>query len=276
MDTQRSNTVDKRYQYTVTATFLIGFLSHGLMLTNKISYHDDIGCLFGVGDTMSLGRWGLELLYRVISCIAEKFSMPVWTGFVCFTFISISACMIIDMLEIKEITHCVLVGALMTVFPAVTIVFLYMFTAGCYFFALFLNVLAIWLMEKYHNIGSAAGAVICIAFALGIYQAYYSVSISLMLFVLIKSILQKEDHVFIKTGRFLSVELAGLILYFIILKISLAMMGISLSSYQGIESITKLSIRDRIERVFKCYYIIKQDIFQDNMGICGGGLEVYY
>lgn len=180
--------LDKKYRYTIIAVFLVGICAHGYMFTNKISYHDDICDLFALGSTLSVGRWSLELILYVLSHTVGKYSMPLWIGVLSMLFISASACMIIDLLEIKDTFECVLLGSIMIVFPAVTMTFVYMFTAGCYFGALFLVIFAVWLLEKYWSAWSVIGAVICIAFSTGIYQAYFSVGISLILLLTIKNI----------------------------------------------------------------------------------------
>ncbi len=160
--------LDRKYKYTAMAVLISGICAHGFMFTNKISFHDDIFSLFGCGATIEAGRWALEIIVQVLRYTVGKYSMPVWTGVLTLLFIWASACIIIDLLQINNVNHCVLIGSLMTVFPAVTLTYLYMFTAGCYFGALFLSVLAVWLLEKYRNIWGTIVAIFCIAFSLGI------------------------------------------------------------------------------------------------------------
>ena len=141
--------IDKKYKYTFVAVFIAGIMAHGYMFFNKISFHDDVHCLFSLGSTVELGRWLLEIIRRILNGIVGKYSMPLWTGMVSLLFIALSASMVIGLLEIKETLHCVLIGMIMVVFPAVTGTFIFMFTAGCYFFGLFLIVLSVWTMIRY-------------------------------------------------------------------------------------------------------------------------------
>lgn len=178
--------LDGKYKWTILSTFFVGIFAHGYMLMNKISFHDDVYCLFELRGTYSLGRWGLGVIQYVLSHTVGKYSMPLWAGVISLFFIAMSACMIIDLLEIEGRLQGALVGAIMVVSPAVTIVFCYMFTAGSYFFALFLSVLAVWLMERHYNFWGVTSAVICISFSLGIYQAYYCVGISIVLLLFLR------------------------------------------------------------------------------------------
>ena len=260
--------LDKKYKYTIIATFFAGILAHGYMFTNKISYHDDIKGLFTIGETLRLGRWSLEIIYYILSHTVGKYSMPIWTGTLTMIFVSASACMIINLLGIKDVFRCILIGSAMIVLPTVTMTFLYMFTAGSYFGALFLSVFAVWILEKYDNIWSIIGAVICIAFSTGIYQAYFSVGISLILLLIINDIVRGAKPI-VKACKFLSVEAAGLILYLIILKIWLYSTGTDLSTYKGVDSMLSFSVKSRLKRVLDCYLDIKTNLVRNEQGLVG-------
>ena len=47
------------------STLLWGLFAHGMMLLNKFSFHDDAKLGFGIGATVTSGRWMLEVLKRV-------------------------------------------------------------------------------------------------------------------------------------------------------------------------------------------------------------------
>lgn len=71
---------NKKYRWTIIAVFLTGIFAHGYMFTNKISFHDDIGCLFSVGATYSSGRWGLGIIEKILSFSIGKYSLSLWGG----------------------------------------------------------------------------------------------------------------------------------------------------------------------------------------------------
>lgn len=261
--------LDRKYKYTAMAVLISGICAHGFMFTNKISFHDDIFSLFGCGATIEAGRWALEIIVQVLRYTVGKYSMPVWTGVLTLLFIWASACIIIDLVQINNVNHCVLIGSLMTVFPAVTLTYLYMFTASCYFGALFLSVLSVWLLEKYRNIWGTITAIFCIAFSMGIYQAYFSVGISLILFLFIIDVFRGRGKSVANTCRLILMQVVGLVVYFMILKISLVITGTELLSYQGMNSVFSYSVENRINRIVQCYLDIYRNLTINEMGLVG-------
>lgn len=51
------------------AVLICGLVTHGYILTNKISYHDDSVNYFGVGTTFESGRWALGLIQKFLTKI---------------------------------------------------------------------------------------------------------------------------------------------------------------------------------------------------------------
>lgn len=60
-----------------------------------------------------------------------------------------------------------------------------------------------------------------------------------------------------------------MVLYFIILKIWLYATEISLSSYQGADSVFSFSVGDRLKRVLECYRDIKRNLVRNELGLVG-------
>lgn len=257
---------DIRYKYVLLGTFLTGLFSHGFILTNKISFHDDICSLYKIGYTWKMGRWTSGILQGILSNSIGKYSMPFFEGILSIIFVAISACLLIDICEVSDRYACLLIGGLLITFPVAAGVFQYMFMASVYFAALFLSIFAIWLVEKY-RFGSCA-AVICIALSLGIYQAFYAVGITILLFVFLKK-LQKENfsdlcRLFI---RYLVVEIAGLLVYFGIVKLVLLITGEKLAGYQGADTMMELSLTDRLQRVQYCYRDVIDILYKNVDGV---------
>jgi len=128
---------------------LVGALSHGYMLFNKISFHDDVTSLFGVGATIKSGRWGLEGAF-LFNCILLNVnsSMPVINGVISLFFIAVSTCLVVKIFGVESCFYGGLIGGVMAAFPVVASTFLFMFTAPYYFCALFFAVFATYLILK--------------------------------------------------------------------------------------------------------------------------------
>lgn len=102
--------------------------------------------------------------------------------------------------------------------------------------ALFLAILAV-LFTKKQKKGWLAGAV-CLAFSMGIYQAYLPFAILLCVYVILLFFMEEKGW---KTKafyvlRYLGMGVAGAALYYVILQILLKLQGKVLDTYQGINS----------------------------------------
>ncbi len=263
---------EKKYKVTFLAAIFSGIIAHGFMLTNKISFHDDIGTLFSVGGGRTSGRWFLEVIYEMLSKSVGKYSMPLWGGGISILFIALMACIIIDILKIDELISCMVAGAIFVTFPVITSTFYFMFNAGCFFFALFLCVLAVWLVEKCNIWIGGIGGIICITLSLGIYQAYFGVGIVLVLFILLRECQINDNpkkiiNIIMKHGM---VQVLGMVSYIICLKISLRGYSGELTAYQGIDTIGKISVGDIIKRAGYAYSNFGKFISGNTGDVLGG------
>ncbi|MBP3604438.1 MAG: glucosyltransferase domain-containing protein [Lachnospiraceae bacterium] len=258
--------IEKKYYYTFFSTFLAGTLAHNFLMSNKISFHDDICSLFGIGSTYKLGRWGLGIILSLVENTIGKYSIPFWEIMCSLLFIALTACIVVNLLEIEKEINCVLFAAIMAVFPAAAVTFMYTFTAGSYFLGLFLAVLAVWLTER-KKFGWI-GAIICIAFSLGIYQAYLSVAITISILIIMKKCMDEKVREvvesIIKSGVIYG---GGLLCYFAMVKLSLKLTGSQLSGYMGTDTMMDLSIATRIRRMRYCYSDMIKMLHEDIVGL---------
>lgn len=209
----------QKYKTVFLATFLSGIFSHGFMMFNKISWHDDVTQLFGVGATFSSGRWGLGILAKVFSIFfGFVYSVPVFNAMLSLLFISLAAVLVCKGFNISNKVGQGLVAALMVTLPVVTSTFAYMFTAPYYFFALLLSFVGGYLVTRFVELqldcGSAQnenkkplngmkflyilGGIFAITFSLGVYQAYFVNTICFIFFYLFFKL--SEKNVTIKNG----------------------------------------------------------------------------
>lgn len=172
--------IEKRYKVVFLTTLLAGFLAHSYMFFNKISFHDDVASLFGVGATIDLGRWGLEGAF-LFNCIFLNVnsSMPVFNGMISLIFIALAACVVVKLFEIKSCFYASLIGGMMAVFPVAASTFMFMFTAPYYFCSLLFAVWATCLVVKRHQY---LWGIFLLGLSLSLYQPY--ITVSLTLFVL--------------------------------------------------------------------------------------------
>ena len=91
-------------KYAFVSTFIIGVLTHGMMLFNKYSFHDDLICIFQGGATFSSGRWMLFVAEKIKNLIFQDslYSIPAFNGVFTFFCIAVSSCFLIDLFEIRS------------------------------------------------------------------------------------------------------------------------------------------------------------------------------
>lgn len=218
---------------------IVGLLAHGFMMFNKISYHDDIHVLFNLGSTVSLGRWGLEVIWWLCGVTGLGwYSTPLFMGSLSLLLIGMSAVLVCDILHIESRRGMMLTGGIMAAFPAVTSTFAFMFTAVPYFFAYFLMILSVCMLSRRCTLKRCAAAVFLIAFSTGIYQASLAVCASLVVLRLIDGVLEHGDRTLAdhlkEAFAYAGTLLGGLILYFVENQLALKLTEMELSSYQGI------------------------------------------
>ena len=226
------------------ASLAVGFFVHLFGLVNILHNHDDIwNQPMGFGAGITSGRWLLSILGRVSQKLGLGYNLPTVNGIIFLVLIAVSAGIVISVLQIRNRVSAGLMGAFWTVFPSVTSVMFYKFTTVYYGIAVCLSVLAVWVFQK-QKYGLLISAV-CIACSLGIYQGYVPITISLMVLVLLKQALDREINVRILISRgllFSGSLVLGVLLYFLILKGLTAAFHISLTDYQGINSMGKMSL----------------------------------
>ena len=221
-------------------TWIVGLLAHAYRFFNFLPIWDSIYNFTGVGSTYTLGRWFLGYA----GLITSMFDLPWVNGAFSLFYISIVVILLTEMFEIKNKGMIVLCAAIFVSFPTVVSSFAYMYTADAYLLAFLLATLAVYLTWCVKKWGTIAGMV-CLAFAMGIYQAYATVAIVLVLLYIIRQfVIEKLDFLEAvrKDLKYLGMLVGGAVLYAVILKITLIRYNITLPGYQGIGALGIMSL----------------------------------
>jgi len=195
------------------SALIAGFLTHGFALTNKLVNHDEIESLFGKGATITSGRWGLEL----VKVLFPDWSMPWIYGLISIVLMSLAVCTALRVLKLRSKPMQMLLAMLVLSFPTLTGNFCFMFTSTAYALAFFLVMTA---LELYLKGGrrNLALSMLCLVFALSMYQAYISVLASMFVLLMILRALDGES---IKNNVLFGLK-------------ALLMMGVSIAVYYAL------------------------------------------
>ena len=235
------------------AALAAGIGTHLFGLVSVLHNHDDLFVQpAGFGTGVESGRWFLEVLGRLNRMLFGDYNLPWVNGVLFLVALAIGAGLLVSVLQLKSRTAAVVIGALVVVFPSVTAIMFYRFTAIYYGVAAMLAVLAAWVLERYKKCGLLL-SVLCIALSMGIYQAFVPFTISIFVLLMIRKGLQGGTNIWklVLRGVYYCVDLIlGLVLYFLLLQLSLYVFDASLGSYQGIDKMGQLAL-DQIPGLVK-------------------------
>lgn len=238
----------------------VGFLAHLYKITNWLPNWDSLVFRYDPQNMIGLGRWFLP----VVCSFSSFYDLPFLNGIIAIIFHALGAVYICRILNAQKNITAGLIGALIVSFPTVTSVMMYSYVADGYAIAFFLSTLAAFYMTKENPKYILSAIFICLS--TGIYQAYITVTIMLILLKLIdETIYYKATlrDILKKVGCMLLTGLAGVILYSIILKVILAVCSSELLDYQGMNetmSLSKIDIRDSLYTIKETFVNLFFDI----------------
>ena len=218
----------------------VGFAAHGMGLWNKLSSHDDIVSLFWEGSTISSGRWMLHVVGWLEGLFFGNghFSLPAFNGLIALLCIGAAAGMLVQLLSIRRKSLSAGLGALMAAFPTVAGLFGYMFTVHYYMLAMGMTVAGGFLLCRGRRWWTKAAAVALGGCAMGIYQAFFPMLLSMLLLDDLGRLARGKEE----TGAFLKrlgiqafCVLATVGFYFAMNALFLRKYGLESNSYMGID-----------------------------------------
>ena len=143
--------------------------------------------------------------------------------------------------DVKKKVTAIIIGAAVVSFPTVASVMMYNYVADSYALSFLLATLAALLMTNKKP--KYILAAILIALSVGIYQAYITVTIMILLCYLITYVLNNADikDFFLKSVKFLLTGIGGMLLYYLVLTVILKITCIELLEYQGFDNAASLA-----------------------------------
>ena len=184
-----------QYRITFFTGLFVGCITHLFMLTNKLPNWDDITNMDGTGSGSFLGRWFL----RYIHSLGGDANAPATHGFLMILLLSLSACIVVRILELKNLSSLVITASVMVTFPSVACIMSFMFMAHTSALAILMNCFAVYCLRRWKY--GFIGAICLIVCSLAIYQSYVSIAIALILMgMIIDCIHEKEGKQVALTG----------------------------------------------------------------------------
>ncbi len=249
------------------AALLVGLFAHLYKIINWLPNWDSLVFRYDEQNMIAMGRWFLP----VVCSFSSFYDLPFLNGIIAIIFHALSAVCICSMLNVQKKITAALIGAVIVSFPTVTSVMMYNYVADGYAVSFFLSTLAALYMtkEKPKYIISA----VLIALSTGIYQAYITVTIMLVLLHLIDETVFKNASfgvVLKKAVYMLLCGVCGVAIYGAILKVILGIFSVELLDYQGANATASLSNMNFLVSI----YVVKET-FRKLFFDLSGGLNLY-
>lgn len=232
---------------SLASTLIWYLLAHGYGFMHSSFSHDVLNSVFAdsIEDwwKVTLGR-PVAVIYRRL--IRGSIASPWLCGCFALLWIGLSVFITSELFEIKSrLGICVIAGVFATNLTVTAMAATYVYELDIDMFALLLACAAVYVWYRFSLKWMILGSVL-VAGVLGTYQSYVSVSIVLVLFICIGDLLKGDEFktVILRGIRAVGMLLAGAVIYYLMLKITTAILGYeyyNTGSYNSVYSATNYS-----------------------------------
>lgn len=243
-DLKQSLYRQRKTMLTVFASvFFWGMLAHMYGFLHCNLSHDVLNAFIATSTEeiwkIELGRYFVPL-YRAI--FRGAVSLPWLIGVLGLTWTAITVFFVQKIFSIQSNLLIFLISGIMTTnITYISQIATYIYEFDFNAFALMLSVLAVYLWEKDSGKLSLFLGGFCLMFSIGIYQAYFTVTITLIVWKSVMDLLDEQDvtEVFIHGLKGIFMILLGGVFYFLIGKLIYALTGIVEQDRTNIFSVNK-------------------------------------
>lgn len=247
-----------RLNFSLLATFLWGLAAHGYRYLNSDFTHDSLkelhGGILGNAWKIELGRVFVPI-YR--NLVRGDLTIPWLIGLLTLLMLGLSVFVMVKIFNIESKGLIFLTAGIVVANRSITaITATYLHDLDCYALTVLFMTAAVYLWQQ-HKWGFLPGAVL-VAGALGIYQSYISITITLAMFVCIFQLLEGEKFfdVFYRGIRAIAMLLIGGGLYFVAMKVIQNYTGIAMATggYNTLDVPLALTPERIVYLVKECYW----------------------
>ena len=244
---QWSHKMPKHIRICLLSGLIVGWLTHFYMFTHKLPNWDDLNNIGAYGSGDYLGRWFLKYIHE----LGGRYSIPAVHGFLFILCLSVAACFVLEISQIKSTTGAILVPAVMVTFPSVVSTMTFMFMAHTSGIGILMVCAAIYILRRYrHGWLPCTIMLVCV---LGIYQSYISIAIALMLVGMIVDLFKgKSAWDTVKHGILCVVVLGvGVAAYMVLSHVIYP--NLDNETYGGVGNMGQIAISEMPTLIGRCY-----------------------
>lgn len=246
-----------RICFSLLSTFIWGFLAHGYRFFRSDFSHDSLNefsSAYGNNDwKIMLGRFVIPFYKEVFR---TDLTLPWLIGILSLLWMGLAVFLVVKIFKMESKLSIFVVAGIFTANITVAATAAsFIHDLDCDMFALLCAVTAVYTWRNLRW-GSGLGAAF-VAVALGIYQSYISVTITLVMLVCILDITDEAPwkQVFCNGMKAIAMILLGGALYYMVMQLVLTATGIELSSggYNSLDKALELSLDNIDYLIFNCY-----------------------
>ena len=241
------------------SAFICGLFAHIYALTNHLYNYDELWHTpTGFGTGLEVGRWALSITVWIQKVLFDDcFTIPFINGTLTIILYAVAACFVVSALDIKDEFYAIIVGGLMTTFPALTCRMFFMFTTHYYAIGIAMAAAGAWIIAKKKlNILKVMIAIALTVYGMAIYQANFTTAVcilvgNLLVWLIIENVelktaIKKCINYVLSLGVCMALFLAGS-------KIALSISGKQMETYENLDQMGQLSMEQLIEGISRCY-----------------------
>ncbi len=256
---EKYDNIDKRIKMCFLSAFICGLFAHIYALTNHLYNYDELWHTpTGFGTGLEVGRWALSITVWIQKVLFDDcFTIPFINGTLTIILYAVAACFVVLSLDIKDEFYAIVVGGLMTTFPALTCRMFFMFTTHYYAIGIAMAAAGAWIIAKKKlNILKVMIAIALTVYGMAIYQANFTTAVCILVGNLLvwfitenvelKTAIKKCINYVLYLGACMALFLAGS-------KIALSITGKQMETYENLDKMGQLSMEQLIEGIIRCY-----------------------
>ena len=256
---EKYDNIDKRIKMCFLSAFICGLFAHIYALTNHLYNYDELWHTpTGFGTGLEVGRWALSITVWIQKVLFDDcFTIPFINGMLTIILYAVAACFVVSALDIKDEFYAIIVGGLMTTFPAFTCRMFFMFTTHYYAIGIAMAAAGAWIIAKKKlNILKVMIAIALTVYGMAIYQANFTTAVCILVGNLLvwlitenvelKTAIKKCINYVLYLGTCMALFLAGS-------KIALSITGKQMETYENLDKMGQLSVDQLIEGIIRCY-----------------------
>lgn len=217
-----------------TGSFAIGFITYIYFIANHFGDADSLMFQYSAQNMITSGRPFLTYL----AALSSYYDIQAFNDILALIFLGFTSAIIVEIFDIKHTISCVLIGGMLTIFPAISSTFAFHFVVDAYMLSVLMISVAFLLTDRYRF--GFIPAIVLVGITLGVYQAYFSFLITLCILVMLVRLIDCTDikTLLIKAAKYLAMGVGSFAFYYASLRLMLKLQGVSLSTYQGGDVLT--------------------------------------